>query len=177
MRPHQSSFTQEARHRSVASKWESTWTASSGGRVVRSGKLSSWKALSFSLPRQCRQDTWPILEQPSHPNSQIFQRTKFMSVLLQVGRIWTCSNSGWLTCQVSSTALDSPLMVPAAYYLILCPSSSSIRWRRSELLRTQRWRGVARYTLFSMQNSLRLIRVINSGLVLESVINGNETET
>ena len=41
VRLHQSSFTQDARQRSVASRWERTCTASSGGRVVRSGKLSS----------------------------------------------------------------------------------------------------------------------------------------
>ena len=75
VRLHQSSFTQDARQRSVASRWERTCTASSGGRVVRSGKLSSWRALSFSLFRQCRQDTCPILKWSSHPEKLLIERS------------------------------------------------------------------------------------------------------
>ena len=44
-RLHQPSFTQDARQRSVASRWERTWTASSGGKVTRSGKLLSFNCL------------------------------------------------------------------------------------------------------------------------------------
>ena len=57
---HQNSLTQAARHKSVASRCDNTWTATSGGSIARSG--GSWMVVEsvILVLLQDLQDVWPI---------------------------------------------------------------------------------------------------------------------
>lgn len=60
---HQRSLTHDARQRSVASKWERTSTATSGGSWARSGKLSLFwvREETCLLLQEWQEETCPII--------------------------------------------------------------------------------------------------------------------